>query len=673
MKDRLSLENSLYLLAFLLALGLRLYNLGGAPLSDAEARWALQALDVARGQAPLAMGPQPGYVLLSGLLFWLAGASSFAARLLPALAGALLVWLPYLLRGVFLPAGQARGAAWLSTGRLAGLILAFGLALEPGLAALSRQAGSGLPALSLGLLSLALAWAGRPILAGASAGLALLMGADIFHGALVLALAWAGAALFRRFGRAGAPAASQAGPPSGDGGGAAVYPLAREAQPSLPDPEAAAEATASAAPLPWPGPYAAPALAPAAALPFPAGRVFWTRFLVSAAAALLLAGSLLLRFPSGLSAWGGSLAAYLAGWGPGALEAEGYLPVLRLLAALPFYTPLALLFGLLGLVGAWLRPGWFGPWSAWVRRLGLLFLAALLLAALYPGRRMDHLLWALVPLWALAGFSIARLLQPAPRPEAAAPSLWVSQALLLFVLFALFFLNLAGLTLAPAGTQTYTLRLGVMIGVLALGLLTTVLVGLGWSWEAALRGLVTGLALGLGAATLSAAWGAAQLHPAEQLSNLYARQELWSPGPESASPDLLLETVQDLAEWETGWHTDIDILLAVDSPSLRWALREFPQVSQAPSGSAPRAAAGSPAVIVTTELAEEPSLEAAYRGQDFAWRLIPTWTGALPDDLFRWWAFRQAPARIERFILWARADLFPGEESGAGRPGSFEP
>lgn len=240
------------------------------------------------------------------------------------------------------------------------------------------------------------------------------------------------------------------------------------------------------------------------------------------------------------------------------------------------------------------------------------------------------------------------------------------------MLFALFWLNLAGLTNAPAATQTYTLRLGVMLGVVALGLLTTTLVGLGWSWEAALRGLVTGLALGLGAATLSAAWGAAQLHPQEQLSNLYARQELWSPGPETVSPDLLLETVQDLARWETGWHTDIDILLTVDSPSLRWVLRDFPQVTLAPaggeSGASPRPASGSPAVIITRELADEPSLEAAYRGQDFAWRLLPTWTGALPDDLFRWWAFREAPARIERFILWARADLFPGAERGVITP-----
>ena len=43
-------ESTFYGLAFLLAIGLRLYQLGAAPLSEAEAGWALQALGLAHGQ-----------------------------------------------------------------------------------------------------------------------------------------------------------------------------------------------------------------------------------------------------------------------------------------------------------------------------------------------------------------------------------------------------------------------------------------------------------------------------------------------------------------------------------------------------------------------------------------------------------------------------------------------
>jgi hypothetical protein len=49
---RLTLEHILYVLAFALALTLRFMHLGALPLSDFEADWAFQALQVARGVHP---------------------------------------------------------------------------------------------------------------------------------------------------------------------------------------------------------------------------------------------------------------------------------------------------------------------------------------------------------------------------------------------------------------------------------------------------------------------------------------------------------------------------------------------------------------------------------------------------------------------------------------------
>jgi hypothetical protein len=65
-------EGWLYGLAFLIALSLRLAQLGALPLGDSEAASALQALGIAQGLKP-ALGPQPAYILLTAPLFFLHG------------------------------------------------------------------------------------------------------------------------------------------------------------------------------------------------------------------------------------------------------------------------------------------------------------------------------------------------------------------------------------------------------------------------------------------------------------------------------------------------------------------------------------------------------------------------------------------------------------------------
>ncbi len=131
---RFRYEPALYCLAFILALALRLAKLGASPLSDIEAKWALQALGVAQGTQP-ALGSQPAYILLTTLLFYGLGAgTNFLARLVPALTGSALVLVP----GLFQHRLKPRPA----------VLLAFLLAVEPGLVALSRQAGSGILAVT---------------------------------------------------------------------------------------------------------------------------------------------------------------------------------------------------------------------------------------------------------------------------------------------------------------------------------------------------------------------------------------------------------------------------------------------------------------------------------------------------------------------------------------------
>ncbi len=178
-------EGWLYALAFAVALFLRLIRLGALPLGDAEAASALQALALAQGDKP-ALGAHPLYVLSSAVLFFLyGGGTNFLARLVPALAGSLLVFLPPL----FAPRRIKPRAA---------VILAFCLALDPGLASLSRQAASPILALTSLLFALGFFHQGKTRLAAIALALALLSGPAVWLGILGLAAAWGLLQLFER-------------------------------------------------------------------------------------------------------------------------------------------------------------------------------------------------------------------------------------------------------------------------------------------------------------------------------------------------------------------------------------------------------------------------------------------------------------------------------------------
>jgi len=170
-------QTTLYVIAFLLALAVRLIRLGTWTLTDTEAQWALQALRVAQGAHP-ALGSNPAYVLLTTIVFFFyGGGTNFWARFVPALAGSCLVFVPFLFQERLKPRPS--------------LILAFFLAFDPGLVALSRQAGSAILAVTFVLFAWGFWQRKQPRLAGVFAGLALLSGASLWEGLLGLGLTWA--------------------------------------------------------------------------------------------------------------------------------------------------------------------------------------------------------------------------------------------------------------------------------------------------------------------------------------------------------------------------------------------------------------------------------------------------------------------------------------------------
>ncbi len=317
-------QRALYALAFLVALAIRLGALGSAALNDAEATWAVQALHLARGAHP-DIGAQPGLVLMTGALFYVFGSSEFVARLVPAVAGALLVFAPLFFRKPL--------------GKQAGIITAFGLALDPGMVAMSRQADGHMLALGFTLFGLGFLYQKKAAGAGIFLGLALLSGPSLWLGWFTVLIT---ALLYQLF---------RSNPKE-----AALVPV-----------DSAAEK-------------------PKDRLPFIRDVLLYF------AGSLFIAGTLFFLEPKGLSGLAGSLAAFFAGLTGGAETAT--IPVL--VAGWLFYNPLLFILAILASIRAIAsKSGIDLVLAAW-------WLVALMIIVIYPARQVADLVWVNTPMWALA-------------------------------------------------------------------------------------------------------------------------------------------------------------------------------------------------------------------------------------------------------------------------------
>ncbi len=485
-------------LAFTLALAIRLLRLGEMPLSDAEAIWALQAFNLARG-LPFEFGPQPAYINLTAFVFFILQASNFAARLIPALAGSALVLAPAFFRDR------------LGGDRIA-ILLAFLLALDPGLLAFSRMAGGPILALSLVLLAWG-AWRNGFIrLGGVLAGLALLSGSALWPGLLGLGLAFG---LLRLLGPKfdfSYPAAQlrqglyfAAGAylllgsffllaPGGLGAGLA----------SLPD--------ALARFSDWGG---APMLRPLTAL-------FFYQFPALVLALIALARLFVQRDQTTI---------FLGVW----------LLVALLLAVLPPARQVADL--------AWaLIPLWA-------------------LAALEIAR------WLRLPerIVELHTFPVQGSDEMELRPVQISSGFWETfgMAVLTILLLLFAWLNFASAALFGFLPEEIQLRWILVAGSLALLVLSVFLVGFGWSARAALLGFAWG-ALAIGAVNLLAmASFSAQLRPLPTV-------EIWPVAPTSPSIAVIHAQAQEISQMAYGTDNALRILLVgFDSPALRWQFRDW--------------------------------------------------------------------------------------------------
>lgn len=174
----LTLDMLLYGAIFSVALFLRLFVLGHAPLASSEAEQALASLRFVAGRAESFTG-SPLLFAGNALLFGLLGPGDAMARALPAIFGSVLVLVPALFRR--------------ELGRGGALVASLLLAVSPSLVFFSRSVSGSVIAVTCALAAIAFTWRYLSdrmqrdlLLAAASAALALLAAREIWMIVLVV-------------------------------------------------------------------------------------------------------------------------------------------------------------------------------------------------------------------------------------------------------------------------------------------------------------------------------------------------------------------------------------------------------------------------------------------------------------------------------------------------------
>jgi hypothetical protein len=575
--SKIKIEHVLYAVALAIAILVRFLSLSASPLTNHEAEFALQAFNISKGLHPL-LGPQPGYILLTTALFYVLGSGVFLARFWAALAGSLIVLTP--------PLFQQK------IGRQAAILLAFLLALDPGLVAMSRQADGTMIAVTFMLFAIGFYLKRKPVLTGISTGLAFLGGTSIWPGlaGLVLAYLWT------------------------------AYSQRRQS--NLQAESDSTETTTDQSEV--------------------VGPFSWKIGLAWAAGTIFFAGTMFFMVPQGLSAMAYSLAYYVKGWG---LQ-TGITPV-EMLASLVVYAPLALIFGIWGVVNGIIRKNRTDLFLArWL-------LIALLFALVYPARQVGDLVWVMLPLWTLAARQVSRLI-PADGTNRL-PS--VGQAVLVFILLVFGCMNLGWFTQSSPGSNEVSLRVAAIIGALILIVLIAILVAWGWSIKAAIEGTVWGFTLLLVLYSLSATWNGAGM-------GRLPAAEIWRTGAYVTQADQLMRSMGDLSEYNTGRRDSLDtVVVSPSEPALQWLLRDWRHVrfmDTLPTNEKPS--------LIITSTQQPPGLSAAYTGQGFTMAESPAWEVATPIDLLRWLLYREIVSAKTGVVLWVRTDLFPGAVKSPAAP-----
>ncbi|HSG15966.1 MAG TPA: glycosyltransferase family 39 protein [Anaerolineae bacterium] len=176
-----------------------------------------------------------------------------------------------------------------------------------------------------------------------------------------------------------------------------------------------------------------------------------------------------------------------------------------------------------------------------------------------------------------------------------------------------------------------------------------ILATLAWTWDrsAVVKGVLAGLLVLLAIFSWGSAWWFSR-----QAAN--DTRERWTAAATDNDIRLMLDTLEELS-WRVNNSPDgVAVEAAIDTPALRWYLKEFGNATFANSISA-----GAAGPILITPLMYDPRVAENYLGAEYGYARPDTLHSLEWIDALRWWLFHQSPISVneERLVLWLRADL----------------
>lgn len=374
----------------------------------------------------------------------------------------------------------------------------------------------------------------------------------------------------------------------------------------------------------------------------------WRDSLLYGVGSVVLVSTVFMFYPAGLTHVGELLGRAMAGFVGRPVGQPFAFPVLVTVV----YEPALVLLGVMGFARA-LREGnpvdrFLAGWVA----------GSVLLAVVYAGAGPAHALWLVVPLAALSGRVLARVVAPVRDPLWRVPG-W-AVLLLATGFLALLFVSstnfvwvaraLLGMTpgVAPA-IQPLRLVLAGM-SLLLLGILFFLGASL-WGTRAAWRSLALAFTVFFAFYGASSAWRVAVTHVDDA-------RELWHVAPIDRELFHLREAISEASIRETGGPQQLAFVASVpDDGAVAWQLRDYRNLQYVPAVDQWEAAP----VIVAPEAFDPETLGARYVGRDLVVRRTWDLRSLRWADLPAWLIYGEAQAQAlvsERVMVWVREDVY---------------
>ena len=286
-------------------------------------------------------------------------------------------------------------------------------------------------------------------------------------------------------------------------------------------------------------------------------------------------------------------------------------------------------------------------WAVWHGRsfpsLLVYWITSALLLVLIQQGYMENLAVLTLPGYLLVG----RFINDLTNHQATIYRWALVGATLLFGL--LFYFNLVRYSRLAGNANSLTSPMYHIL--LFVGGLLLILIAFFVVWNISPADAKAGTAIGLLTILLFFSWGTTWNLNQHQAND--TRERFITNASDDELP-LLATTIREVSRQTKNADNELEILMTIDSPALRWYLRDFDNLVV--DAALPRTI-NSEALI--TPMESNPSLETGYVGADFGYHRPDTEHILTVPAALQWWFFHQSAVTVseDRAIFWLRADL----------------